>query len=55
LYNGDQVIYINATTDSQHLAELRDEEMIVEFSYSASWDETSEFHLSFEIYIPQTN
>eukprot|EP01116_Phalansterium_solitarium_P004252 TRINITY_DN151_c0_g1_i1.p1 TRINITY_DN151_c0_g1~~TRINITY_DN151_c0_g1_i1.p1 ORF type:complete len:593 (+),score=230.48 TRINITY_DN151_c0_g1_i1:180-1958(+) len=40
LFNGDQVIYVNVTADPHKLEELRDEEMTVEFSYSASWEET---------------
>lgn len=40
LYNGDQVIHANATVDPNKLQELGDDEMIVEFSYSAKWEET---------------
>ena len=46
LYNGEQVIHANATVDPNKLQELGDDEMIVEFSYSAKWEETgiSSFH-----------
>jgi plastocyanin len=40
MYNGDQVIFANATADAHRLEELGDEEAIVEFSYSATWEET---------------
>lgn len=40
LYNGDRVIYANITADPQQIQELTDEDVMVEFSYSASWDET---------------
>lgn len=40
MFNGDQVIFANATADAHKLEELDDKEMIVEFSYSATWEET---------------
>jgi len=41
MYNGDQVIFANATADAHKLEELTDGEMYVEFSYSATWEETA--------------
>jgi len=41
LYNGDQIIYANVTADPHKLEELKDDaDTTVEFSYSASWEET---------------
>lgn len=41
MYNGDQVIFANATADAHKLEELPEDELLVEFSYSASWEETT--------------
>jgi len=41
MYNGDQVIFANATADAHKLEEIGDEEeLVIEFSYSATWEET---------------
>jgi len=40
MYNGDQVIFANATADAHKLEELVDGEMVISFSYSAAWEET---------------
>ena len=40
MYNGDQVIFANATADAHKMEELVDGDMILEFSYSATWEET---------------
>jgi len=41
LYNNDQVIYGNVTADPHKLEELTDSDVFLEFSYSASWEETT--------------
>jgi len=40
LYNNDRIIYANVTADPHKVQELGDEESYVEFSYSATWEET---------------
>jgi len=41
LYNGDQVIFGNISIDPHKLEELVPRENIIEFSYSADWEETT--------------
>jgi len=40
LWNGDRIIYANVTADPHKVQELADDDSYVEFSYSATWEET---------------
>lgn len=52
LYNKDQVIYANVSSDLRQVQELtNDDEVVVEFSYSARWTETSlEFNKRLDLF-----